>query len=307
MKASPFAGLTSRFAILAVTVCIALAPTAIAQQVTFAPYLQLGDNGTFGFADQIVVAWQTNETTPNPSAYKVEFAELGRGHHRSVTPSARVVANYLAADPSLPSIPGAYGAHTNYAAVLSGLEFDAVYEYSVTGPGMPSGGFSSEFHTRKQGPKFSFAVVGDEGFFPTVPNSNPASVVDYEARIAYLINNADKLSLPNEAAIPSPEFIVNTGDNVYTFGSEGNYQAFFFPVYNSDLNSNESGSPILRPKLFLPVDGNHDVGSTGVNANLLASDSSPRFRGKIAGDTALSLFTHFHFLTNRPPAFTITS
>src|ERR1700688_2467217 len=133
MKASLFVGLTSRLWILCATGCIALAPATFAQQVTFAPYIQLGDNGTFGFSDQIVVAWQTNETTPNPSAYKVEIRESGRDrdHHRSVTPSARVVDNYLAADPSLPSIPGAYGAHTNYTAVLSGLEFDTIYQYSV--------------------------------------------------------------------------------------------------------------------------------------------------------------------------------
>ena len=305
MRASPFVGLTSRLGILAVTACLALAPAAFAQQVTFAPYIQLGDNGTFGFSDQIVVAWQTNETTPNPSAYKVEFTESGRGHHRSVTPSARVVDNYLAADPSLPSIPGAYGAHTNYTAVLAGLEFDTVYQYSVSGPGLPSGGFISDFRTRKQGPKFSFAVVGDEGFFPVVPNANPARVVDYEARIAHLINNTDKISLPNVPVLPSPEFIVNTGDNVYSFGSEGNYRDFFFPIYNSDQDSNESGAPVLRHKLFFHVDGNHDLGSTGVNANLLASDSSPRFSGNIDGGDALSYFNDFYFPQNGPQGFDI--
>ena len=214
MKESPFAGLASRLGILAVTACIALAPAAFAQQVTFAPYIQLGDNGTFGFTDQIVVAWQTNETIPNASAYKVEFAESGRDHHRAVTPSGRVVDNYLAADPTLPSIPGAYGAHTNYTAVLSGLEFDTVYQYSVIGPGLPSGGFTAEFRTRKRGSKFSFAVVGDEGFFPVVPNSNPASVVDYEARIAHLINNVHNIVVPNVPTLPSPDFIADTGDNV---------------------------------------------------------------------------------------------
>src|SRR5579863_10235888 len=105
MKASPFLGLTAKLGMLAVTACVVLVPAAFAQQqVTFAPYIQLGDNGPFGFTDQIVVAWQTNESTPNPSAYKVEFSESGKGHHHSITPSGRVVDNYLAADPSLPSI-----------------------------------------------------------------------------------------------------------------------------------------------------------------------------------------------------------
>jgi uncharacterized repeat protein (TIGR01451 family) len=306
MKASPFLGLTAKLGMLAVTACVVLVPAAFAQQqVTFAPYIQLGDNGPFGFTDQIVVAWQTNESTPNPSAYKVEFSESGKGHHHSITPSGRVVDNYLAADPSLPSIPGAYGAHTNYTAVLSGLEFDTVYQYSVSGPGMPSGGFTSDFRTRKRGSKFTFAVVGDEGFFPTVPNSTPAFVVDYEARIAHLINNTDKISLPNEPALPSPDIIVNTGDNVYTYGSEDSYRDFFFPVYNSDLDSNETGAPILRHKLFFHVDGNHDLGSTGVNANLLASDSAPLFSGNIGGGDALSFFTDFYFPQNGPQGFDI--
>src|SRR5580658_8112667 len=305
MKAFPFMGISSRLGLLALTACIALAPAAFSQQVTFAPYIQLGDNGTFGFTDQIVLAWQTNETTPNASAYKVEFKESGRDHHHSVTPSGRVVDNYLSADSSLPTIPGAYGAHTNYTAVLSGLEFDTVYNYTVTGPGMPSGGFSSSFRTRKQGPKFSFAVVGDEGFFPTVPNSSPAYVVDYEARIAHLINNTDSIPLPNQPSLPSPDIVVNTGDNVYTYGSEGSYRDFFFPVYNSDVDSNETGAPILRSKLFFHTDGNHDLGSTGVSANLLASDSSPRFSGNLDGGDALSYFNDFYFPQNGPQGFDI--
>ena len=104
MKASPVVGLSARLSILAATACIALAAPALAQQVTFAPYIQLGDSGTFGFTDQVVIAWQTNESTPNASAYKVEIreSEKDRNRHRSVTPSARVVDDYLAADPSLP-------------------------------------------------------------------------------------------------------------------------------------------------------------------------------------------------------------
>jgi uncharacterized repeat protein (TIGR01451 family) len=305
MKSSPLLGITSRLGMLAATFCLALAPAGFAQQVTFAPYIQLGDNGTFGFTDQIVVAWQTNESTPNPSVYKVEITESGRdqGHHHGVTPSARVVDNYLAADPTLPTIPGAYGAHSNYTAVLPGLEFDTAYTYTVTGPGMPSGGFVASFHTRKQGPTYSFAVVGDEGFFPTVPNA--AYVVDYEARIAHLINNTDKISLPNQPPLPSPDIIVNTGDNVYTYGSEGSYRDFFFPVYNSDVDSNETGAPIIRGKLFFHTDGNHDLGSTGVSANLLASDSAPLYAGNLNGGDALSFFNDFYYPQNGPQGFDI--
>ena len=286
------------------TACVAIASAAFGQQVTFSPYLQLGDNGTFGATDQIVIAWQTDETTPNASAYKVELRSEEDGR-RVVHPSARVIDNYLAADPTLPTIPGAYGPHTNYTAVLRGLSYDTEYHYVVTGPGLPNGGFASSFHTRKRGSDFSFAVEGDEGFFPVVPNSNPARVVDYEARIAHLVFNAAKIQLANQPPRPEPDFVLDTGDNVYSEGTEDNYRDFFFPVFNSDQDSNETGAPILRSKLFFPVDGNHDLGSTGVSANLLADNSAPAFSGNLSGGDALSFFNDFYFPQNGPEGFDI--
>lgn len=87
----------------------------ISAQVTFAPYLQPGDNGPFDSADQMVIAWQTNETTP-AGGYQVSFGKSTK-YGSIVAPSARVVDNYLAADPSLPISPYSYGAHSNYTAV----------------------------------------------------------------------------------------------------------------------------------------------------------------------------------------------
>ena len=291
---------------------VALAPMAFGQQVTFAPYIQLGDNGTFGSADQMVIAWQTDGGTPKTSAYKVEFQrveEKERGHSDrnwdSVTPQARVVDNYLAADPALPAVTGAYGPHSNYVAVLRGLRYDTEYKYRVTGPGMPSGGFTASFHTRKRGPVFSFIVEGDEGFFPTVPNSDPATIVDYEARIAHLIYNTADLDVRHLPSRPSPDFIINTGDNVYNEGVEDNYRDFFFPVYNSDRDSNETGAPILRSKLFVPVAGNHDLGSTGVSANLFADNSAPTYSGSMSGGDALVYFTDLYMPQNGPKGFDI--
>jgi hypothetical protein len=284
--------------------CIALTSAAFAQEVTFSPYIQLGGNGKLGPSDQIVIAWQTNEPTPNPSAYQVEIYTNGHDH-RMVKPSGRVVDNYLAADPSLPTIPGAYGAHTNYTAVRHNLSYDTLYHYVVAGPGMPGGGFSSSFRTRKIGPVFSFAVEGDEGYFPVVPNSTPPRIVDYEARIAHLIYDAADIQLPNEPTRPSPNFIVNTGDNVYNQGTEDNYRDFFFPVFNSERDSNETGAPILRSLLFLPVDGNHDQGSTGVSANLLADNSAPPFSGNLSGGDALSYYNDFYFPQNGPVGYDI--
>jgi len=305
MKLSSLISTFVRKSILAAMVLVAVTTAVSAQQVTFAPYLQLGDNGPFGPTDQIVIAWQTNESAPNPSAYKVEFEAAGHSHSGAVTPSGRVVDNYLAADPALPVVPGAYGPHTNYVAVLRGLRYETTYQYRVTGPGMPSNGFSASFSTRKRGPFFSFAVEGDEGFYPVVPNSTPARIVDYEARIAHLVFNAADIALPNEPRRPEPDFVVDTGDNVYNQGTEDNYRDFFFPVFNSDQDSNETGAPILRNKIFFPVDGNHDVGSTGVSVNLLADNAAPAFSGNLSGGDALSFFTDFYFPQNGLEGFDI--
>ena len=298
---SPMRALSS-FAVLAFLICAAFTPAAFGQEVTFLPYLQLGANGTLGPADQVVIAWQTNETVPNPSVYKVEFSADDHHHATTVTPSGRVIDNYLAADPSLPTVPGAYGAHTNYTAVLSGLRYDTTYHYTVTGPGMPSGGFAASFRTRSREHVFSFAVDGDEGFFPV---SNASTIVDYEARIAHLIYDAANIQLANEPMRPEPAFILDTGDNVYNEGTEDNYRDFFFNVFNSDQDSNETGAPILRSKLFFHVDGNHDLGSTGVSANLLADNSAPRFSGNLSGGDALSYFNDFYFPQNGPAGFDI--
>ncbi len=292
--------------VIAIMAGATFAPAVFSQQVTFAPYIQLGDNGPFGVTDQIVIAWQTDELSPNASGYKVELLQVKGGRHvLDAVPVARVIDNYLAADPSLPAVTGAYGAHSNYTAVLGGLKYDTEYRYRVTGPGMPSSGFTSTFHTRTRGPVFSFVVTGDEGFFPAVPSANPAIVVDYEARIAHLIHNAANLKVPGVPRLPDADFVVNTGDNVYTMGSEDNYRDFFFPVYNSEQDSNESGAPILRSRLYFIAPGNHDLGRTGVSANLLADNAAPRFSGNLGGGDALSYFNDFYFPQNGPAGFDI--
>src|SRR6202011_2129166 len=130
MKLPAKAGKGKTVGVLIAMAGATLAPAAFSQQVTFVPYIQLGDNGPFGPTDQIVLAWQPNETSPNASAYKVELQRadddrrFGGDRRVVVVPKARVVDNYLAADPSLPAVAGAYGPHSNYTAVLGGLKYN---------------------------------------------------------------------------------------------------------------------------------------------------------------------------------------
>jgi hypothetical protein len=288
-----------------------IAPAAFSQTVTYKPYIQPGDNGPFGASDQIVVAWQTSEGSPNTSAYSVEFG-TSVSYGRTVTPQGRVVDNYLAADPSLPVPPTASGAHSNYSAVLADLEYNTTYFYRVNGPGMPTGGFAASFHTRKRGDDFSFIVQGDEGFFPVIPGNPPGNpprfAADYEARIVHLMYNVQNLSVPGAPKLPKADLALNTGDNVYNNGAEGSYRDYWFPVWNSDVDSNETGAPFIRSIPFYIVVGNHDIGGNGVSANMLGSDVAGRFSGNVDGGDALAYFNNYYFPLNGPtgvdPQFT---
>src|SRR5467141_944788 len=284
-----------------------LAPGAAGQNVTYKPYIQPGDNGPFGAKDQMVIAWQTDESSPNPGAFTVQFGK-SVSYGQSVTPQGRVVNNYLSADPALPIPPTASGPHSNYAAVLKDLDYNTTYYYRVSGPGMPSGGFAASFRTRKRGEEFSFLVQGDEGFFPVEPNTSPQRIADFEARITHLMYNVHRLEVPGVPELPKPDLALNTGDNVYTNGAEGSYRDFWFPVWNSDVDSNETGAPFIRSIPFYIVVGNHDIGGNGVSANLLGSDVAGRFTGNVDGGDALAYFNNYYFPLNGPtgvdPQFT---
>lgn len=283
------------------------ASPAVSQNVTYKPYIQPGDNGPFGSEDQIVIAWQTDESSPNVAAYSVDLGK-SPSYGRTLTPQARVVDNYLAADPSLPVPPTAPGPRSNYSAVFTNLDYDTTYFYRVNGPGMSAAGFTASFHTRKRGDEFSFIVQGDEGFFPVVPNSNPSRFADYEARIIHLMYNVHNLSIPGAPKLPKADLALNTGDNVYTNGAEGSYRDYWFPVWNSDLDSNETGAPFIRSTPFYIVVGNHDIGATGVSVNMLGGDGGGRFTGNTDGGDALAYFNNYYFPLNGPigvdPQFT---
>src|SRR5262249_31374791 len=260
--------------ILACLLVIANIPLS-AQTVTYLPYIQPGDNGPFGLKDQMVVTWQTDESVPVTSAYSVQFGTSLVSLAPAIV-NGRVVDNYLSADSqfSALSLPLKYGAHSNYTAVLTNLEYNTTYLYKVSGPGMPAAGFVSSFHTRKSGGHFTFQVQGDEGYYPNIPGTNPPLVANYEARILNTMFNAANLSLPGQPKLPAPDLALNTGDNIYITGADDNYRDVWMPDWTSNTASNERGAPYIRSIPLYIVDGNHDVGSTGATANLLADSGA---------------------------------
>ncbi len=270
-----------------------------AMKVTYQPYMQPGDASTFKLPDIKVIAWQTDESIPNASSYTVEYGAIPN-HGSEAIVKGRTVDNYLSADPQLPIPAKASGAHVNYYATLTGLEYDKTYYYHVTGPGLPPNGFDATFHTRKKGSHFSFQVVGDEGFFPALPNSNPALLVNYEARIVHEMYEVNQLSIPGAPKLPKPDFALNTGDNVYALGTEGDYRDAWMPVWNNDISSNETGAPYIRHIPYYIVAGNHDLGGTGSSANLLGTADAGRYSGNSGGGDALQYFNNYYFPLNGP-------
>ncbi len=78
------------------------------------------------------------------------------------------------------------------------------------------------------------------------------AVVDYEARIAhpYLQRLQYSASEPARRGRIRISFLTPVTTFI-TKASEDSYRDFFFNVYNSDQDSNETGAPIIRSKLFL--------------------------------------------------------
>jgi hypothetical protein len=272
---------------------------SLALEVTYKPYIQPGDGSAFGGRDVKVIAWQTDEAVPNASAYKVTYGLIPKMREKAEV-VGRVVDDYLSADPSLPVPATALGAHVNYYATLKGLKYDRTYYYRVTGPGLPEEGFEASFPTRKQGDYFSFQVVGDEGFFPTIPGSDPKRVVNWEARIVHEMFEVDSLSIPGASKLPKPDLALNTGDNVYNNGTEGDYRDFWMPVWNNDVSSNETGAPYTRHIPYYIVAGNHDLGGTGVTVNMVGTADAGRYSGNSGGGDALQYFNNYYFPLNGP-------
>jgi len=291
-----------------------LAAGLSALEVTYQPYIQPGDSGPFGPADQMLVAWQTDESMPNPAAYVVRYgSDPDLKHAVEIHPAGRIVDNYLTADPVFASlsIPTAYGAHTDYYAVLTGLHYDTRYYYSVSGPGLPAAGFTASFSTRTRQDHYSFQIQGDEGYYPGIPKVHPTDsslVADYETRIIHTMFDVDRLSFSGLPKLPKPQFALNTGDNVYIAGGDSNYRDVWMGTWNNNIDSNETGAPFVRSIPYYIVNGNHDVGSTGATANLLADNppttpgvSGPGpFGGGLSGGDALAYFNNYYFPLNGP-------
>ncbi len=124
----------------------------------------------------------------------------------------------------------------NYHAVLTGTA--AGERGSLPGPLQRAGTIAEGYaSTRKRrGSGIRFAAFGDNSF---------GDISD--RAIAYLAYQAH------------PDFVMNTGDNVYERGLDNEYARYFFTAYNADIAAPHDGAPLLRSVPFYTVMANHDV------------------------------------------------
>jgi acid phosphatase type 7 len=228
---------------------------------TALPYVQPGPESRL-LPDREVVrlAWQTIQ---REAKFEVHF-----GRDESFAQSAEIARtsrDYRGR--------GDKDSRFNYVCAFHGLALGTEYRYRVqcNGSTIAEGYFTTR---QPRGRKIRFVAFGDNSF------GEPS-----ERAVAY------------QAYRTNPDFIMNTGDNVYEAGLDTEYGRHFFPVYNSDGVGPNIGAPLLRSIPFYTVLANHDVEGKDSETKIPCADFE-------ASADALAYYTNFHFPLNGPaPTF----
>jgi len=156
----------------------------------------------------------------------------------------------------------------NYAARLTGLKLGKRYDYRVTLDGEAI--LEGHFTTRKpRGAKIRFVAFGDNSYGDI--SDRATAFYAYKAM---------------------PDFVMNTGDNVYESGRDDEYARHFFPVYNADESGPRTGAPLLRAVPFYTCIANHDVHGKDANKHPVADLAKE--------PDALGYYTAMHLPGNGP-------
>jgi len=229
---------------------------------TALPYLQPGPLGSklVDGAESIVIAWQTNGVKAD---YELTYGELDFGQKGKI-----VHSNRLSGDKSEGE------QRTNFVATLTDLKLGRRYRYRVAMNGSKL--FEGFFTTRKpRGTKTRFVAFGDNSYGEI--SDRAIAFQAYQAR---------------------PDFVMNTGDNVYESGLDNEYARYFFPVYNADEAGQRLGAPLLRSVPFYTVIANHDVHGKDAEG-VVAADFTKT-------PDALAYYTNMHLPLNGPDSKTPT-
>jgi len=123
-----------------------------------------------------------------------------------------------------------------YKVVVTGLFKGEDFDYRLLKNGEVV--FASSARARKSFfEQYRFVVVGDVG-----------SGSEGQKKTAH------------QFALTKPDFVCVPGDAAYELGRATDYLARFFPVYNAEETSPETGASLMRSTLFVAAPGNHDMG-----------------------------------------------
>jgi predicted MPP superfamily phosphohydrolase len=198
-----------------------LSKSGTAQEILVRPYLQPGNAPNLN-KEQKVVIWQTDSVV---ATYIVQYGE-GSSFDKIVKwETAKITETQLKLNSKTTFL---------YRAVLSGLSFDSQYCYKVNNAGAIIG--EGSFFTRTKKGKTRFVAFGDCG-----------TGSKQQAEIAYQVYQQ------------KPQFVLVTGDNVYSRGLAKEYQKNFFPIYLSSETTPEKGAPLMNSIPFYLLLGNHDI------------------------------------------------
>src|ERR1700733_1455682 len=204
--------------------CVFAGPinSAFAQDEVFVvkPYVQLGNNPTYSSKDGEEILWIGKDAD---AKWQVE-TKIGSQDWRKTGE----VLNHEIEKPD-------NTANYLFRCKLQNLPVGTSFGYRLLLDGKPV--FEAQSQTRKKPDQpYHFAVFGDIGAGSKSEN-----------KIAFQCYNA------------KPDFIVMPGDLVYDSGLYSEYLKRYFPVYNAEKASPESGAPIIRSILTIGVLGNHDI------------------------------------------------
>ncbi len=184
------------------------------------PYLQLGDAPKASKRETLTLLWHAADAD---AKWGAEVRKPGGKWVAQAAPAFRRVA-----------VKG-IEAHRVYASVLSRLKRGEEFHYRVLKDGEEV--FSAKGTARKSAKQpYRFAVFGDCGA-GTVAQGAIAGRL-YESK---------------------PDFVVTTGDIVYSNGRISEYRQKFFPAYNSEK------VPLTRSTLVIAAPGNHDLATRDLN------------------------------------------
>jgi 3',5'-cyclic AMP phosphodiesterase CpdA len=191
------------------------------------PYLQMGDAPQLSSSDSLVVMWHTTDID-QPWDVQVKKPDGTKWSTPVQATFTRVAVRGI--DP-----------HRVFRASLSNLKPGKEFDYRVRRRDGETV-FQARARARKsERQQYRIAIFGD-----------CAQGTPEQRAVAYQVYQAE------------PDFVFIPGDIVYTRGLISEYRANYFPVYNADNASPQTGAPLIRSTLFIAAPGNHDI----LNANL---------------------------------------